>query len=393
MVTPRQLASPFPVTTSAPPAAAQSLPEDARLHGYQAGRLESLDLLRGIAAAAVLIYHSSNFLGFQLLPQSYLAVDLFFVLSGFVIAHNYDRRIASGMTTSQFMTQRIIRLYPCYGLALVVSFVLGSARLAREAGTIDVGGLALAGALNAVMLPAFNRPYHVTSLFPFNGASWSIFFELVANLFYCWVFRYLGRRSIAVIVLVSAVVLAVAANVHGTVDLGMRPGDFAFGVPRVFVSFFVGVAIRRYVPGTSSSRMNEIRLTLVSVVLVLAFVGTDLLPRRPPVVGDLLCVLLLMPVLVILASRIHVLGAARAISTWAGNASYPIYLLQAPFFLLFAALPQVLIHRRSTELTPWIGIALILTTTVTALVVDRYFELPIRGALKRRWQARRAATV
>jgi peptidoglycan/LPS O-acetylase OafA/YrhL len=57
-------------------------------------------------------------------------VDLFFPL-GFVIAHNYDRRIASGMTTSEFMTQRIIRLYPCYALALVVGFVLGSARLAR----------------------------------------------------------------------------------------------------------------------------------------------------------------------------------------------------------------------------------------------------------------------
>jgi peptidoglycan/LPS O-acetylase OafA/YrhL len=43
-----------------------------------ADRLEMLDLLRGIAALAVLIYHSEHFLGMQLLANAYLAVDLFF---------------------------------------------------------------------------------------------------------------------------------------------------------------------------------------------------------------------------------------------------------------------------------------------------------------------------
>jgi len=77
-------------------------------------RFEMLDLLRGIAALAVLIYHSAHFLGGQLLPGGYLAVDLFFMLSGFVIAHNYDSKIAAGMTLREFMLVRGIRLFPCY---------------------------------------------------------------------------------------------------------------------------------------------------------------------------------------------------------------------------------------------------------------------------------------
>jgi peptidoglycan/LPS O-acetylase OafA/YrhL len=97
-----------------------------------ADRFEMLDLLRGIAALAVLIYHSDNFLGIQLLPNAYLAVDLFFMLSGFVIAHNYDPKIGSGMTLKEFMLHRGIRLFPCYWLALAIGVTLGSARLIRD---------------------------------------------------------------------------------------------------------------------------------------------------------------------------------------------------------------------------------------------------------------------
>jgi peptidoglycan/LPS O-acetylase OafA/YrhL len=354
---------------------------------YTRGRLESLDLLRGIAATAVLVYHSTGFLGFQMLPQSYLAVDLFFVLSGFVIAHSYDRRIASGMSNGEFLVQRVIRLYPCYILAFVVCFALGAVRLAHEAGYVDVRGLAVASALNLVMLPAFNRLYNEPSLFPFNGASWSIFFELVVNVFYVVLFRFLGRRSIAVIMVLSAVVLSLGVVRFGSVDIGMRPADFLFGVPRVCFSFFFGVAIRRYLPSHVSSRHQAVRILAVSALLVLIFASADILPPHSTVFSDLACVFVLMPLIVALTSRIQALGAVRAISEWAGDASYPIYLLQGAFFLLFAALPLVLLHRRAAQLQPWIGIALIVTTIAVAVIVDRYFELPIRNALKRRWQS------
>ncbi|TIW52974.1 MAG: acyltransferase, partial [Mesorhizobium sp.] len=72
----------------------------------------NLDALRGVAAISVMLYHFSPFIADgKVLPSSYLAVDLFFLLSGFVIAHAYDRKIESGMG---FGTFRLIRLYPLY---------------------------------------------------------------------------------------------------------------------------------------------------------------------------------------------------------------------------------------------------------------------------------------
>src|SRR5215467_2969310 len=75
-------------------------------------KLSSLEALRGLAALVVLGSHS---LSGNLRPQSgYLAVDLFFVLSGFVIAHAYRDRIERGLTIGAFIKLRLIRLYPLY---------------------------------------------------------------------------------------------------------------------------------------------------------------------------------------------------------------------------------------------------------------------------------------
>jgi len=348
-----------------------------------AGRLDSLDLLRGVAATSVLVYHSTNFLGAQYLPQSYLAVDLFFVLSGFVIAHSYDKRITGGLTVTGFMAQRMLRLYPCYVLALALSFPLGAVRMARDAGHVDFAGLAVSLGLNVVMLPAVNQPYGIASYFPFNGASWSIFFELVANLAYILLFRWLGLRVLLLLIGASAVVLVAGAYLNGTADLGMRPRDMIYGIPRVMVSFFFGVLIRRYVPQKAHLDSAGLRTALVCAVLMAAFAGSDLFAGRPHVLADLVSILVLMPVLVVVASRIRLDGSLRRFATWAGNSSYPVYLLQGTFFLVFAAVPQ-LFHQRAAMFVPAIGVALVLTTIGTALIVDRYYELPARNFLKRR---------
>src|SRR5271167_916141 len=86
-------------------------------------RFLMLDLMRGIAAMSVLVYHTGNMLNFQM-PSAYLAVDLFFLLSGFVIAHNYDRKIGAGMSLTEFMVQRLIRLYPCLLLTLLLGVLI-----------------------------------------------------------------------------------------------------------------------------------------------------------------------------------------------------------------------------------------------------------------------------
>jgi peptidoglycan/LPS O-acetylase OafA/YrhL len=358
---------------------------------YPAGRLESLDLLRGIAAAAVLIYHSESFLGAQLLPRAYLAVDLFFVLSGFVIAQNYDRRLASGMTVWQFMIQRLIRLYPCYLLALAAGFVLASIRMIRDEGYVDASGLTIAAGLNLFILPAVNHLYHNPQLYPFNGSSWSIFFELVVNLIYGVCFRFLTGSLIAIFVIAGIGGLILGATMFGSVDLGMRPHDVLFGVPRVLFSFFVGVALRRYMGKVQPTRSNPWRIGIISVILVTLFFAGAFVPKTWDSIADMVVVFLLLPVVVAAASRIDVEGFVRRISTLAGDSSYPVYLLQTPFFLVFAALAEVLLHTKQAALQPWVGIVLIVTVVSVGLIVDRYYELPLRSKIKRalsNWERR-----
>jgi peptidoglycan/LPS O-acetylase OafA/YrhL len=96
-----------------------------------------LDALRGVAAAAVVTVHAPLFFHSVATPgsvpdasghapmtgplfEAYLAVDFFFLLSGFVLAHAYGEKLNDGMTSCQFMRCRLIRLYPLYLLALVI---------------------------------------------------------------------------------------------------------------------------------------------------------------------------------------------------------------------------------------------------------------------------------
>jgi hypothetical protein len=75
-------------------------------------RYVALDGLRGMAALIVMALHSGRFLGVWVPRFGYLAVDLFFLLSGFVLAYSYEHRFRLGMAASEFLIARVVRLYP-----------------------------------------------------------------------------------------------------------------------------------------------------------------------------------------------------------------------------------------------------------------------------------------
>lgn len=354
-----------------------------------AQRFLLLDLMRGIAALAVLVYHDVDYLGVQALPNAYLAVDLFFLLSGFVIAHNYDRKIAAGMSLRDFTAQRLIRLHPCLLLALVLGVAMFVLREGREHGYLDLWRTLGAAGLNALYLPAFIQPYHENHYFPYVGAAWSLTFELFANIVYWLTFRLLNRTRLALLLVVSAAALALGLIHFGTIDLGMRPWDMGWGIPRVMLGFFMGVGIRRHLYG----RMLNIRLRpaaaapLALAVLVAVFSSSRLV--SPGLVGltDYAAELLVFPALLILTGAVNPGRVTALICKLTGDASYPVYLLQGPLTGLTAALPQVLWGLKAAALTPWSGLAHVGATVLVALWVDRYFELPVRKWLKERWQS------
>jgi peptidoglycan/LPS O-acetylase OafA/YrhL len=163
----------------------------------------TLDGLRGVAAFAVLVRHT---LTYNLLFESYLAVDFFFVLSGFVLEHAYGKRLRGEMSPAAFMKVRLIRLYPLYALALALSTVPTLTQYLH--GNPPAPGVAIDYAAAILFLPTPASP----SLFPLVGPSWSLFFELVANGAFAIFWRRLGNRVLMAVVFGSALVLIAAAT-------------------------------------------------------------------------------------------------------------------------------------------------------------------------------------
>jgi peptidoglycan/LPS O-acetylase OafA/YrhL len=347
-------------------------------------RLLMLDLMRGIAAIAVLIYHDGGFLGVGLLPNAYLAVDLFFLLSGFVIAHNYDRKIAAGMSLIEFMVQRIIRLYPCMVLALAVGVVVFALRMVRHQGYFDGWSLLTATGLNALFLPAVNRPYGLEGYFPFVSTAWSLTLEVFANIVFWLLFPLLNRLRLNLLILASGAAMVAGVFIIGTIDVGMRMTDFWWGVPRVMLTFFLGVALRRHYFERVSLDLGGRGGLLVFLSLMLVFNASELFGKALMPVTDLLAAVVVFPLLLLVVVRATPGAGTAAICKWTGDASYPVYLLQTPLMGVVAAVPQ-LFGMMAADFVPWIGLAHVGATILIGLWVDRYYELPLRRWLKDQW--------
>src|SRR6185312_1216171 len=82
------------------------------------GLFPILNGMHGIAAILIVVRHTAPIFGQNPFSESYLAVDLFFVLSGVVIANAYESKLLEGMEVAQFAKIRLIRLYPLYALSL-----------------------------------------------------------------------------------------------------------------------------------------------------------------------------------------------------------------------------------------------------------------------------------
>src|SRR5258708_15022901 len=141
-------------------------------------RYITLDAMRGIAALFVVARHFSGLHGAADPQFSFLAVDLFFLLSGFVLSFSYDQRFAAGMPPATFLVKRIIRLYPLYLLGMALGIALGlSDAIRHRPGATGMGAFLVQALTGLVILPSptwHSRP----DPFPFLIPAWSPFLEL-----------------------------------------------------------------------------------------------------------------------------------------------------------------------------------------------------------------------
>lgn len=354
----------------------------------RAHRFLALDGMRGVAAVLVAVRHFGP-LGI-LLPdlQSFLAVDLFFCLSGFVIGYAYEERLKAGFTFSDFTITRFVRLYPLYilGILLGVLNLVGKYHLESH-GNWFSPVLAFIFLLNVLFLPnlIWGKP---PGMFPGNSPAWSLFYEVVANLFYGLLARLrLARsRNLLFIILVSfAWELRYVMTTHLDMDVGYSVSSI--GLARVGSSFFLGILLYR---AYQSGFRIQLYGSLPAALAAFCIVATALL-LAVSISGeaaswyDLAAVSLGFPLIVYLGACAQVPPKWAGICTFLGDFSYPLYALHYP--LTFPIRALYFLH-------PELGwpAQLLSFATLSALVpatwwVGRVYDAPVRRYLTRKGSA------
>lgn len=350
-----------------------------------------LDGLRGVAALMVVWYHVFEGFGFAgavngisdgsitTFNHGYLAVDFFFMLSGFVISYAYYSRWhtsnSSGLTASTtsrstapgdltlagFFMRRLIRLHPMVIMGAIIgaiSFCIGGCTNWMGE-TISWQNIALALALGMLLIPAWpGARFDVRGngeMYPLNGPSWSLFFEYIGNILYALVIRKLSTKPLKL--LTAALGLCYAAfaitntSGYGNIGVGWTLDHINFpgGLIRMLFPFTMGTTLHRVLFVKNEKKPCRIIEYLGSLPANLIFACctiTLFAIFSVPFLGvsekfcangifEFICVAVIFPAIVLAAaSRSNSSGKGKTIN-FLGELSYPLYIIHYPVMYLF----------------------------------------------------------
>lgn len=283
------------------------------------GRLPGLDLLRGVAAACVVGLHVEWIYGLQprFLTQGYLAVDLFFMLSGYVMARTYEPRFAQGLAPLRFLAARYRRLWPI----MAIGGLIGLPKLIIE--LRDPTAIIVGAGLNLLLLPI---PAAGVG-FPLNIPAWSIFFELTANLIHALVLWRLGGRWLFGLAALMVPIMVWIGLTYGTLDVGAHSEDFLPTLARAMLSYLIGIVLWRW---WRDDPKLDVPPILAFVAMPIVFVATAVL-LVADWRADLLFIVVVCPLM--LAGGLHYRateGAMPKIAGALGALSFPLYAVHMP---------------------------------------------------------------
>ena len=338
----------------------------------------TLDALRGIAAIGVVIFHMQQRFAPISASGGYLAVDLFFMMSGVVLSHAYEGRFKAGMGTLGFMRARLIRLYPLYlmgtllGIAVTVASLLG-----RNIQNWDVSSLSKAALLALFFLPNIStRPG--SELFPLNIPCWSLFLELLVNLLFVVLWPLLTSRRLMAVCLLTGSLLGLAIAHYGSIDQGSVVASFAVGLARTVFGFSVGVFIARRIRRAPRGESNLKVLGIVAIVGI-AIGGWPEGEWRA--IWDAACVLVVFPLIVYGATLVDPGSRLRRVATFLGVTSYAVYVLHGPLSSIVNSGTRYFAGDISGA--PYLGVGFLAVLLIGCWLVDRLIDMPIRRHLSR----------
>lgn len=368
-------------------------------------RFEILDGLRGVAALIVVAFHLfetySSGPEDQIINHGYLAVDFFFVLSGFVIGYAYDDRW-NRMSTWDFFKRRLIRLQPMVILGTLIGafwYYFGAAPGFELVMQTPWWKLLLIMILGCIMFPTppsmdIRGWKEINSL---NGAQWSLLWEYIANILYALIVRRFNTVTLSVLVFLSSLLtIDLAMNLDATGLLavrnyaaytviggfGLTPDQIYIGICRLLYPFFGGLLLYRLNKWRIDIGRNAMVWCSLAVAVTLGI----------PHLGDESCqwlngfycvvvILVVYPAIVAAGAGSPLTGRkTTAVCRFLGMISYPLYITHYPMIYVqmnWAA------HNADAPLGThiWVAASIFIASIAIAYASVKVYDIPVRAWL------------
>lgn len=302
-------------------------------------RFHSLDGLRGVCALSVVLFHAADLFHYgPLLAHGFLAVDMFFILSGFVIAFKYEAALEKGLRLRAFLEARGRRLLPVYwlGAAFNIAIFLWMATSGYyPAGYTNLMIWIGVPLLTVLLLPVFGVPGGGFSPVMLN-VTWSLLVEWLVNFFYAARLFSCRLRTLILTTVAGWLAMTVAGYLSGRGwCVGISRTDvFTLGLLRGVPSFLAGVVIFRLHNSAWFTRLPVIAPELLWCLWLCIAV----IPTFAATPGfDALAVTVLCPLLVMLLVRSD--HQTPAYAKTLGALSYPLYTVHPGIILLAQVTP------------------------------------------------------
>lgn len=359
---------------------------------------EILDGLRGVAAILVVFFHileihSEGDHKEQMINHGYLAVDFFFLLSGFVISYAYDNRW-SKMTLTDFFKRRIFRLHPMIIFGSVIgamAFYFQDSPSLGWAGIHDVPvwKTIMVMVIGCTLIPVGKgldiRGWN--EMHPLNGPAWSLFFEYIANIVYALFLRRVSNRVLMILMTIAGLFTLQYAltNPQGDIIGGWSIDDatqMKIGFLRLSFPFLAGLLLARI----GKFRFIPYSFPIAAVLLVVLLA----IPRLGGIeqqwlngLYECICIMILFPFIIWLGASGKIVGeSSTKICKFLGDISYPIYITHYPLAYTYYAVVK---NNNYTLEQSWpMAILTIISSLLLAYGAMKFFDQPVRNWLQKK---------
>ena len=342
--------------------------------------INSIQFLRGFAALAVVVHHTGGYVKRYFEPTllfedkfsiGFAGVDLFFVISGFIIHFTSKNYLNNPSKLKEYLKKRLIRVYPIYWIITTILFI--SSWLIVEILDKNIFSIGYPNTLIAYIQTYLLLPLH----FAINPVTWTLSYEIFFYL--CFAILIISER----LWIIPALILAVSfynifINIPEIVEVKLNYFNFIFSGYNF--EFMFGFLIYPLYEKIKLSNIISVILLIISISIIALFgydIGDYDSYKRVLTFG--------LPSGLILLSLLNLENnnaiSFPKITLTLGDASYALYLIHFPMMLLMNKIPQILGYNFSAIQEVWYSYFIIISMVISSIYVHKWIEMPVAKKL------------